>query len=369
MLLFAYPVFLKRAFNTTLNALGKKVPMKAVVFESDDWGSVRMPSKSFYKIYQKWHSAEVSPYAQYDSIATDDDLTCLFSVLKEHKDTLGNSPVFTFNFIMANPAFQRIKDSEFTEYFYEPFYTTLSNYSHTGQYIKLINEGIEKKVIHAELHGREHVHFNRWLSILQSNNPACLEAFDHNSYMFQAKNSHLNHKSIFAALDFDSPSEFAGHRQILYDARDMFRGTFHRAPTSFIAPNYVWSKDHELILNEIGIQSIQGTKFQNIPRQEKSHYKKSLRLMGYSNKYQQVQLVRNCFFEPSHSRRTDEVNACLREIDRAFRFKVPAIISSHRLHYIGRLDIKNRDRNLQMLRTLLREINKNWPDVLFYNSS
>ncbi|HMQ06348.1 MAG TPA: hypothetical protein PKC30_03555 [Saprospiraceae bacterium] len=369
MFLLAYPIFIKSAFNTTLNALGKKIPMKVVAFESDDWGSVRMPSKEFCNIYQKWYNSEASPYALYDSIATDDDLTCLFSVLHQYTDALGNSPIFTFNFIMANPAFQRIKDSDFREYFYEPFYLTLSNYSHTGQYIDLIKEGIERKVIHSELHGREHVHIKRWLSLLQSKNAASLEAFNHNTYMFQPQKPHLKSKSLFAALDFDSTEELGGHRQILYDARDLFRDTFHRAPGSFIAPNYVWNKNHESMLNEIGIQSVQGTKFQNIPKHGSSHYKKSLRLMGNNNKHRQVQLVRNCFFEPSHSRRKDEVNACLREIDRAFRCKVPAIISSHRLHYIGRLDIKNRDRNLQMLKTLLREINRNWPDVLYFNSS
>lgn len=45
-----------------------------------------------------------------------------------------------------------------------------------------------------------------------------------------------------------------------------------------------------------------------------------------------------------------------------------AVISSHRLNFIGNIDIQNRDRNLILFQKLLNEIVKKWPDVEFISS-
>ena len=52
----------------------------------------------------------------------------------------------------------------------------------------------------------------------------------------------------------------------------------------------------------------------------------------------------------------------------AFCFHKPAVISSHRVNYIGALDVANRTRGLQQLRLLLSKILKTWPDVEFMSS-
>jgi len=48
--------------------------------------------------------------------------------------------------------------------------------------------------------------------------------------------------------------------------------------------------------------------------------------------------------------------------------KKPALISSHRLNYIGYIDENNRKKNLRQLKTLLSEVIKRWPDVEFLTS-
>jgi len=53
------------------------------------------------------------------------------------------------------------------------------------------------------------------------------------------------------------------------------------------------------------------------------------------------------------------------EINIAFRMKKPAIISSHRINYVGFIDSSNRDRNLKSLNQLLTRILEKWPDVEF----
>ena len=52
----------------------------------------------------------------------------------------------------------------------------------------------------------------------------------------------------------------------------------------------------------------------------------------------------------------------------SFLLHKPAIISTHRLNYVGGIDESNRLNNLAALDSLLREITRKWPDVEFMNS-
>lgn len=59
---------------------------------------------------------------------------------------------------------------------------------------------------------------------------------------------------------------------------------------------------------------------------------------------------------------------CLKHIDIAFKWNKPAVISIHRLNFMGGLDVTNFERGLKHLSTLLKEIVKRWPDVEFMAS-
>jgi hypothetical protein len=69
-------------------------------------------------------------------------------------------------------------------------------------------------------------------------------------------------------------------------------------------------------------------------------------------------------FEPSREG-THLVDTCLKEIDTSFRWNKPAIISSHRVSFVGALYPENRDNGLRQLSELLKGIVKHWPDVEF----
>ena len=113
--------------------LGWSTKRHIVVFESDDWGSIRMPSMESFKRLEKLgldlRSADAERYNLNDSLATASDLAGLFEVLSKAKDSSGNHAVFTPVSIVANPDFQKIKESGSEEYFYEPFTETLKRFS------------------------------------------------------------------------------------------------------------------------------------------------------------------------------------------------------------------------------------------------
>ena len=107
-------------------------------------------------------------------------------------------------------------------------------------------------------------------------------------------------------------------------------------------------------------------KYQKLPLFEKKERELMRRVQGEINDFGQYSLVRNCVFEPSqHAAAHDNVSECLKGIENAFFWHKPAIITAHRLNFIGFIDPKNRQRNLKQLRDLLKTILKRWPDVEF----
>ena len=110
------------------NMFGWRTDRHLVVIESDDWGSIRMPSKTVYDEFLR-HGVRVDrdPYCKYDSLATSSDLERLFEVLCSVKDKNGNPAIITANTLSANPVFEKIEASGYKEYYYEPFTVTLKN--------------------------------------------------------------------------------------------------------------------------------------------------------------------------------------------------------------------------------------------------
>ena len=103
-----------------------------VVFESDDWGSIRMPSLEILRLLLDKKVAVNSPdtYDRIDTLASNEDLTRLIEVLSSVKDANGNPAILTMNCVTANPDFEKIKESGFQTYYYEKFTDTLKRYPH-----------------------------------------------------------------------------------------------------------------------------------------------------------------------------------------------------------------------------------------------
>lgn len=62
------------------------------------------------------------------------------------------------------------------------------------------------------------------------------------------------------------------------------------------------------------------------------------------------------------------MSTCIRQIESAYRWGQPAIISSHRVNYMSRIDQNNREKHIELLDDLLTEILNRWPDVAFISS-
>lgn len=350
------------------NISGWRTSKKLLIIESDDWGSIRMPSKEVYiRLLEGGIKVDKCHYNSYDSLASEEDLAKLFETLKKFRDRKGNHPIITANTIVANPDFRKIKDSGFKDYYSEPFTETLKRYPKHSNAFELWKQGMNEGVFRPQFHGREHLNVKRWLKVLQSGSKETLMAFENEMFGISTTITTENRKSYLAALDFDDISELEWQKEMLTDGLKLFEKLFGYSSKTYIATNYVWHPETESTLNQSGIHALQGGNSHIVPGADKPN-KLVRHKLGERNKWDQIYLTRNVNFEPSLNPKKDWLKSCLQEIEIGFFWHKPAIISSHRVNYLGYIDENNRIKNLQILFQLLTAILRKWPDVEFMSS-
>src|SRR5690625_3773587 len=161
------------------NARGWRTNRKIVVIESDDWGSIRMPNKNAVsKLKEQGFRVEKCGYMQNDSLESNEDMEYLFNFIENRR----KKPIITANFLTANPDFDKIRQSNFEQYFYEALDKTLANYPNHDKVKKLWIKGLENGYFIPQLHGREHLNIQAWLKDLQNGNKETLYSFDLNLF-------------------------------------------------------------------------------------------------------------------------------------------------------------------------------------------
>lgn len=351
-------------FHNLLNVPGWRSDRKILIIESDDWGSIRMPSLEVYdKFVKRGFNISRSDYNRIDTIETNEDLYLLYEILYSMKDSSGNHPVITANCVVGNPDFQKIRISDFGEYYFEPVTETLKRYYNRDKVERLWKEGNSDNIFHPQFHGREHVNVVRWMDALRKRSPEIMFTFE-NGTTFSGDGDY----SFMEVLDYNTPSDLEKMQESLAEGLDLFEKIFSYKSKSFIPPCYTWNSEIEKTLYVKGVRYIQGLVVQLLPTGQYGKYRKKYHFQGSMNSLGQYYLIRNCFFEPSISKTSDPVGECLHRIDIAFKWKKPAIIGSHRINFMGSLDENNRTNNLREFNDLLRRILKTWPEVEFMTS-
>lgn len=355
--------------NHLLNIEGPAIDRKVIVIESDDWGSIRIPSRrSFDRLNDKGLQLDSNPYNRFDALETGDDLQALFETLSSFRDYKGNTPIVTANVIVANPDFEKIRWSEFSKYSYEYFTETYKRNPSSESSWKVFQEGINSKYLKPQFHGREHVNALRWLRMLRTLDQQFLDAFDEGVFSIDHEFGRGKRNNLMATLDYDTEEERQFAYDQLRDGINIFERIFKSTSDSFIAPCNVWDLSSEQILAQQGVKFIQGFLGQLIPNPGLDSYITKKLSTGMRSASGQIYLVRNAYFEPSTLPNYDWIGNCLQKIQAAFFWRKPAIVSMHRLNVIGTIFPENRNKNLLMLSQLLKEILKRWPEVEFLSS-
>ena len=351
------------------NIFGFRSNRRIIIFESDDWGSIRIPSRKVYETLLKaglnLNGGDGELYSLFDSLETEADLGYLFQTLNSFKDINNSPPIFTAIGVVANPDFEKIKENGFRQYFYEPVTETCRKYTGCENTFKLWQEGIKSHVFIPQFHGREHLNVSVWMKVLRANDRETHLAFNAGMWAFIPKHTLAEGLEYEAAFQLSEISDLETHKNIIADGLDLFEKLFGYRAYYFVPPNGRINNT----LNSTCIKN--GIKFRSASKiQDESlgsdKTKRKLHWLGQKDKSGIRYITRNCFFEPSW-RGKDWVDSCLNDIKIAFRWGKPAIISSHRINYIGAHDILNRENGLKELNRLLTAISKNWPEVEYFS--
>lgn len=353
------------------NFRGWTTDRKIVVIESDDWGSICMPSSEVYSNLQKdGFRVDLCSYAQFDSLANEEDLDSLFTVLKKIKDFKGNYPVITANTIMTNPDFEKIKDSGFKDYHYELFTNSLKRCPTAKNSFKFWRMGIEDNLFIPQFHGREHLNVKSWMNALNDEKSDYRSAFDYDVCWLGPAHENKTGVSYRATYDTLEYKDLIKQKNEIAEGLKLFRNLFGYPSDSFIAPNFIYHSELHPTLHDGGVRYIQGMKYQKHPILKNTKRNKIRRTQGEKNEKGQYNLVRNCVFEPSQFPEDfDNIGECLKGIRNAFFWRKPAVITAHRLNFIGHIVPENRSKNLKLFQELLMLIKKEWPTVEFMSSS
>lgn len=352
-----------------INAIGWRTNKRYVLIESDDWGSIRMPSKKVYDLLlSKGIHVDKDYFDQYDSLESTDDLTALFEVLTGVKDSLGHPAVITPLAVSANPNFELIEQKQKKEYIYEPITETYKRHSHTEKSHDLILQGIANGIYKPQFHGREHFHVKRWMEAINSYSFKEQLAYDNQCLIISREEMAYTpvHQTYFPAFAYDHIEELDDLNLIIEDGTALFEKVYGYKASSICPPCGVVNSQILEVASRHGIKGLQAG--QHFVPQKDGTIKIINKKWGDMSATHQIYWRRNCTFEPSKNHDLDWVDLCLKEINIAFRWGKPATINSHRVNYIGSIFPKNRDKTLKQLSLLLKTIVKKWPDVEFIDS-
>lgn len=349
------------------NLVGWRTKRKIVVISVDDYGNVRLNSKKSRDAIEKKGGKLKNRFDATDALETREDLEMLYDCLRSVTDSRGRHALFTPFAMPCNINFEKMAEDGYSDYHYELLPETYQKLSdlqpeaYRGAW-DLWKEGIDKGLMVPLFHGREHMNLKLFKEKLAERDPEVLRALNHRSYLSVPSN--YSTISAMAAFDFWEFEENERFQDIIRDGLNAFETVYGYRSDHFNPPG---GREHPVIhqtLRECGVKYLD-TPLIKSEHQGKGKYKKVFNYTGKTNSEGQTYLVRNVVFEPTDDRGVDWVNYTLEQIEAAFRWNRPAIISSHRVNFCGHIDPGNREKGIAALKKLLQKIVEKWPDVEF----
>ena len=358
--------------NYLKNLSGWHTKRKIVVISVDDYGNVRLDSAKARHQMDKAGLKVFSRFDRYDTLENNLDLEMLYETLGSVKDKNNNPAIFTAFAVPCNIDFEKMANDNFEQYHYELLPQTFDkksaldpkNYQNTWQFWK---EGMERKLIHPEFHGREHFNLKVFNEKLTKRDHSLLTALKNRS-LTSIKDTGYSTISFTAAFDFYHFDENNAFESNIKDGLNQFEKVFGFRARHFNPPG---GREHPVIhqwLKDGGVAYLD-TILLKQEHQGNGKYKRILNWTGKKNQSGQILQVRNCVFEPTHNIGFDWVNYTFKQREAAFFMHKPAIISSHRVNFCGHIDPDNRKKGLNALKQLLKKTIAKYPDVEFMTST
>lgn len=349
------------------NLIGWTTRRKILVIESDDWGSIRIPSKQVRDAFiRDGIRLDNNIFSNFDSLESSTDVEVLQQTLENGpEDKYGYKPKFTMLSLTHNPDFEKIQATGRKEYFNETVDVTFNRYGYNT--LCTLRQVFDWGLITAGLHGREHLNIRMWMKALNDDRfSGTKRAFEKGFYGIHPSIIGEDRKDFQAAFELSDETEIKEQKQILAEACASFHDLYGFSPRFFVPPNGPYSDALDTTIVKSGIEFISAAKRRLEPLGEDRN-RRRVHYLGQKKPSGLTVLTRNVIFEPCRGG-DEEINRALSSIEISFRMRKPAVISSHRVNYVGGLEEKNRIKSNRRLYLLLAKVAQKWPDVEFMTS-
>lgn len=340
---------------------------KFVIFNVDDYGTIRLASRQARDTLQKRIPGFGGQMDTFDALETRADLEALFEVLRTVRDAEGNSAVFTAYALSANPDFYALRNEG--RYAPEPLPDTFARLAdeqpaaYEGAW-SLWREGMAEGLIHPQFHGREHVSVPLIEAKLARGDDDLNANIEVESMAGLECIPEMPGVGFTHSFGLHDKSLLPRHRDILADGLARFEAVYGFASRTFTPPAQQLHPSLDAYVHQLGVEAIDKSFFYQ-RTVGNGRRRPSINFLRQPSEKRSGTIVRTLSFEPTKGIESDSVGHALAQIDTAFRWHKPAIISSHRVNYAGHIDPKNRQKGLAALAELLHGIVKRWPDVRF----
>lgn len=340
---------------------------KYVAFAVDDYGNVRLASQKARDFLASRISGFGGQMDSYDAVETREDLEALFETLARVADRDGRKAVFTAYSLPANPDFDHMRRDH--TYAYETLIRTFERLAgdqpraYEGTW-ELWQQGMEDGLLRPQFHGREHFSVPLLEHKLRNRDADIEVNLQVNSMAGLSNVAEMPGISFTEAFALHDLSLLDMQREIIQGGLQLFKKVFGFDSITFAPPGLKLHKSLDEFVRSLGLKSIDKPFYGRQPAGN-GRTRRSFNVLSGPRKRRIGKIVRTLSFEPCSGVKSDPVGQALRGIEAAFRWRKPAIISSHRVNYGGHIDPSNRDRGLSQLGDLLERITRTWPDVRF----
>ena len=363
---------MKRALlNNLKNIPGWRTTEKLVVLAVDDYGNVRQDSAATKQRMSDAGLDMSGRFDGFDTVETRQDLEALFDVLSSVSDGQGRTAVVTPYTLCANLDFDAVNTGE-ASYKYESLPQTFARLEdYQGQAYRgawdLWREGIRLGLLKPQFHGREHINIELLERKLRSGDKALTINLENHSMAALGVEPSMPGVGFTHAFGLWDRSELARHREIIADGLQLFERVFGFHSKTFTPPAQQLHPELYAYIETLGVRAIDKP-LHCVRRLDQHESKREFNVLGPCVGNDHVSVVRNVVFEPTNDRAFDAVKLALDQVAAAFRWRRPAIISSHRVNFAGHIDPDNREFGLGALKRLLGGIVERWPDVQFISA-
>ena len=347
--------------------MGWRCRDKIVALAVDDYGSVRVSSAAALKGLELRSSGPGAHMDRLDAVETRADLQCLFEVLSSVTDRNGRSAILTAYALPANPDFGRMRKERIYAYESLPETFVRLSASQPAAYEEawqMWHEGMARDLIRPQFHGREHFNVPLLEKKLEERSPDLEANLEVESMAGLTGIAEMPGVSFTHAFGMHDVSVLPKQREILEDGLRLFEGIFGFQSTTFTPPAGKLHPSLDSWVHSLGVKAVDKP-FLGKQALGNGRTQRTVNTLTPPRPDRIGKIVRTLSFEPSSGVKSDPVGEALREIEIAFRWGKPVIISSHRVNYGGHIDPENRKRGLGALSELLKGIKKLWPDIRF----